>query len=280
MTCGADDPQEFSCTMRQSRRYDFGDPHLADAEGIVAVGGPIDGPRLLEAYRRGIFPWSGRPVRWHSPDPRSIFWRVRLPRRLARLVRRGQFQITFDRAFEQVVRACAEHHRDEGVWIKPAFIKGYTELHELGYAHSVEVWAPDVEQARLQLVGGLYGVQVGGLFSGESMFYLEPNASKVAFAALAYHLYAIGIILFDSQVINEHTYRLGAVLVSRADYLRMLDIAVAQSAGYEGVVWPPDGGGTLAGTPLASAVIAATEPQTTAQPRAPEPRFWSLLNDG
>lgn len=251
--------------------HEFRDPSRANALGVVAVGGPLTGTRLLQAYRRGIFPWSGDPVRWHSPDPRSIFWQVKLPRRLSRMVRQGGFRLSFDRAFDRVMRLCADHHRAAGAWITAQFIEGYNELHAMGHAHSVEVWRGD------ELVGGLYGVQVAGLFSGESMFYLVPNASKVAFAALALHLDAIGIALFDSQVINHHTHKLGAVLVRRTDFLRLLGAALDLTSRFDGAHWPEDGGGSLQGTSLAMAL----SPASTAPPLeriSPPFRFWTIAD--
>lgn len=252
----------------------FPDPRQTDEHGVVAVGGPFDGKRLLEAYRRGIFPWNGDPVRWYCPEPRSIFWEVRIPRRLGRMARRGRFRITFDQAFPQVIAACAAHHRDAGEWITPAFERAYAELHEMGHAHSVEVWQGD------HLVGGLYGVQVAGVFSGESMFHRVPDASKVAFAALAHHLYAIGVVLFDSQVINTHTHALGAVLVHRDDFLQLLHLARDVPTRYDGQRWPPAGAPFLAETALASALDAPVD--ETDRPEREElvakvpKRFWSL----
>ncbi|MCC6748297.1 MAG: leucyl/phenylalanyl-tRNA--protein transferase [Deltaproteobacteria bacterium] len=216
----------------EEARFSFPDPDDADEDGVVAVGGPLDPYRILAAYRRGIFPWSGRPVRWYSPDPRAIFWQARLPRKLGKMARKGGFGVTYDRDFEGVIRGCLEAHRDEGVWITPAFIAGYTGLHRLGYAHSVEVWQGD------ELVGGLYGVQLQGLFSGESMFFRVSNASKVAFAALVARLGSIGTVLVDCQSLTEHTYRLGAGLVRRADYLRLLSQALRVRCLYAESRWP------------------------------------------
>jgi leucyl/phenylalanyl-tRNA--protein transferase len=228
----------------------FPDPRDADDEGVVAVGGPLKAKRLLAAYRQGIFPWSGEPVRWHSPDPRSIFWEVKLPRKLGKMVRRAGFTVSYDRAFRQVAQACADVHRPEGEWITPAFVEAYVELHQLGYAHSVEVWQQG------ELAGGLYGVHVDGLFAGESMFYHVSNASKVAFAALVYHLDALGVALFDCQVINLNTYNLGAALVHRDDYLRMLKIALKLPTPFSGQRWPELGCAPLDETPLKDAVDA------------------------
>lgn len=213
--------------------YVFPDPNEADEEGVVAIGGPLVPERLLVAYRSGIFPWSGDPVRWYSPDPRGIIWKVRSPRRLNKTIRKGEFKVTLDCAFEDVIKNCAKVHKEEGTWITPQFIKAYTELHHMGYAHSVEVWQDD------KLVGGLYGVQIKGFFAGESMFYFVPNASKVAFYALVQHLSRIGVILLDCQMVTEHTARLGAVWVCREDYLMLLDDALRVSAYYDGEKWSP-----------------------------------------
>ena len=263
-----------------SARYRFPDPRGADDDGVVAVGGSFNGRRLLAAYQQGIFPWSGDPVRWYSPEPRSIFWEVRLPRKLGKMVRRGGFNVTYDRAFREVVEACADIHRPEGEWITDAFVEAYDELHQLGYAHSVEVWQDGA------LAGGLYGVHVDGLYAGESMFYRVSNASKVAFAALCYHLDALGVALFDCQVINLNTFKLGAALVHRADYLQMLKLALKISVPFSGERWPLLGCADLTRTPLKDAIHpehrAALTPRGCAQEGSeaheaiPPLRFWSL----
>jgi leucyl/phenylalanyl-tRNA---protein transferase len=213
----------------------FPDPESADDQGLVTVTPKMTPELVLEAYASGIFPWSSRPVRWYSPDPRAIFLRERihLPRKLKRDLRRGGFRVTFDTAFVDVIRACAERHAREGVWITDEFVRTYAQLHERGYAHSVEVWH------EAELVGGLYGIQIRGLYAGESMFYRAPNASKVAFAYLVRQLDRLGIVLFDAQVINEHTHRLGAVLVHRSDYLQLLRIALGAEVP-DGAKWPAE----------------------------------------
>lgn len=263
-----------------SPRYAFPNPRYADEDGVVSAGGQFNAKRLLAAYRQGIFPWSGVPVRWYSPDPRSIFWAVRLPKRLGKVIRKNRFKVTFDQAFERVVQNCADIHRSEGEWITEEFVKGYTTFHELGYAHSVEVWQDG------ELVGGLYGVHIDGLFAGESMFYRKPNASKVAFAALVYHLRALGVVLFDCQVINENTYRFGAALVHREDYLRMLEVALEVNTDFSGVKWPKYGAANLLDTPLKDAVdserfiehydVALKERKYIEEPPI---RFWGLENE-
>ncbi len=222
--------------MQKTRRFIFPDPRGADATGLVAVTRELDAELLLSAYAQGIFPWTVDPVRWYSPDPRAIFLRdrVRLPRRLGRLMRKENLRVTCDQAFTEVMRACAASHAEEGVWISEPFVRAYGELHEQGFAHSVEVWQDD------RLVGGLYGVQLAGLFAGESMFYRVPNASKVAFAHLIGVLDELGNVLLDAQVLNEHTHRLGAVCVRRDDYLALLALALRTPARGAGAPWPKD----------------------------------------
>jgi leucyl/phenylalanyl-tRNA--protein transferase len=214
----------------------FPDPDGADESGLVAVTDSLDTELLLEAYGRGIFPWSEHPVRWYSPDPRALFLRslIRIPRRLGRLMRKGDFRVSFDTAFEPVMQGCADAHRADGVWITPGFLRAYSELHQLGYAHSVEVWRGEA------LVGGLYGVQLGGLFAGESMFHRAANASKVAFAHLVAQLDLVGTVLFDCQVINDHTEALGAVCVPRRDYLAALPLALRVPTRFAGEKWPAE----------------------------------------
>ena len=214
----------------------FPDPRGADATGLVAVTQRLDVDLLLEAYSHGIFPWSEHPVRWYSPDPRAIFLRdrIHLPRRLGRTMRKHELRVTFDTAFVDVMRGCSASHRDGGVWITPGFVRAYNELHQLGYAHSVEVWQG------INLVGGLYGIQLGGLFAGESMFHTIPDASKVAFAHLVAQLDIVGTVLFDCQVINDHTARLGAVCVHRDDYLMALAIARQVPGRFAGEKWPAE----------------------------------------
>jgi leucyl/phenylalanyl-tRNA--protein transferase len=201
------------------QRLWFPDPRLADAEGLVAIGGDFSPQRLLLAYRSGIFPWTDNPITWWSPDPRAIFEfdRVHIPRSLRRLLRKNPFTITRDRAFRQVMEGCAQPApgREES-WVTPAFIMAYTRLHELGHAHSVEVWQNG------ELVGGVYGVAIGGFFAGESMFHRVRDASKVALIHLLQHLRERGFVLFDTQMVTPVTRLLGAVEIPREEYLRRL----------------------------------------------------------
>ncbi len=220
--------------MMQKPRFAFPDPSTADPTGLVAITDRLDADMVLAAYRQGIFPWSEHPVRWYSPEPRSVFLRelIRLPRRLGRVMRKQRFTVTLDRAFDEVIHACALAHLGDGVWITQGFLTAYAELHRRGYAHSVEVWQDG------RLAGGLYGVQLGGLFSGESMFHHVANASKVAFAHLVGQLDTIGTVLIDCQVINENTARLGAVCLHRHDYLELLALALEARCLYAGSIWP------------------------------------------
>ncbi len=193
-------------------------PRLPDVPGLVAVGGDLRPERLLRAYRRGAFPWPDEegPLCWWSPDPRAVFELdgFHVSRRLARTIRSGRFTLTINRDFGGVIRGCAD--RAEGTWITPAMVEGYETLHRLGHAHSVEAWCEGT------LAGGVYGVAVGALFAGESMFSRRRDASKVALSFLMDRLRQRGFQLFDIQVLTEHTARLGAVEIPREEYLRRL----------------------------------------------------------
>lgn len=190
-------------------------------EGLLAVGGEMSVERLRLAYSMGIFPWTDRPVTWWCPDPRGIMEldKIRVSRSLAKFKRKGVFHCTRDQAFEAVIRACAETPRP-GSWITESFIRAYIRMHEAGYAHSVECWQQNV------LVGGIYGVSVGGLFAGESMFYRESNASKIALLHLVEHLRDRGYQLFDVQMVTPLTESLGAIHIRRNDYLDRLEDAM------------------------------------------------------
>jgi leucyl/phenylalanyl-tRNA--protein transferase len=195
------------------------DPEDADEDGLVGVGGDLQPETLLAAYRRGIFPWfdDSLPVLWWSPDPRAIFELagLHISRRLARTIRQGKFELTVNLAFREVMECCAERP-GQGVWITADMIGAYTRLHKLGHAHSVEVWHNDM------LAGGLYGVTIGGLFAGESMFTIVRDASKVALAFVMQRLRERRFQLFDVQFLNDHTERMGAVEIPRREYLSRL----------------------------------------------------------
>lgn len=195
----------------------------ADDMGLVGVGGDLHPRRILEAYRRGIFPWfdEDSPICWWSPDPRAIFelGPIHVSRRLLRTMNTGRFAITVNRAFASVIRGCAE--REEGTWITADMMEAYEALHHLRYAHSVEVWRAN------ELVGGLYGVAIGGFFAGESMFHRCRDASKIALVFALQHLRRLGFQLFDSQFLTEHTARMGAIEIPRDEYLQRLGKALA-----------------------------------------------------
>jgi leucyl/phenylalanyl-tRNA---protein transferase len=204
----------------------FPDPEWADAEGLLAVGGDLTPERLLLAYESGIFPWyaEGLPPMWWSPDPRAVLdeQALHVSKSLARELRRGDFQVTINRAFERVMRECGSE-RDGGTWILPEMIRAYLRLHERGEALSFEVWRDE------RLVGGLYGVQRGALFAAESMFHRETNASKVALVAAVRSLFAAGIELFDVQFLTPHLASMGVYEISRAEYLARARAATARS---------------------------------------------------
>lgn len=207
----------------------FPPPELANEDGVVAVGGDVSPERLLLGYRMGIFPWpvEGFPLLWFSPDPRFVLpiCEVHVGRSLRKQIKRAPFRITMDRAFAQVMDACAAAPRpgQSGTWITPELRQGYVELHQLGFAHSVEAWEDD------ELVGGLYGVSLGRAFFGESMFATRADASKIAFATLCAQLDAWGLDLIDCQVHTEHLERFGAREQSRRAFLSALADRVEDS---------------------------------------------------
>lgn len=208
------------------------DQALRQPDGLLAIGGDLSPPRLLNAYRHGIFPWysQGQPILWWSPDPRTMFATdgVRLGSKFRRGLRRSTWEVRADTAFAEVIRACAETPRpgQRGTWITREMRAAYERMHELGHAHSFEVF----EGARL--VGGIYGVAIGRMFFGESMFSAESGGSKVALAALAAHLGSWGFPLIDAQVENDHLISLGAELWPRARFLA----AVAELTAEPGIV--------------------------------------------
>jgi leucyl/phenylalanyl-tRNA---protein transferase len=206
-------------TGRPRRRKEpwFPPADQADAEGLVAIGGDLSPQRLLAAYDRGIFPWydEGLPPLWWSPDPRGVLEPADLyvSRTLTRTLRRGTFRFTWDHAFADVIRACAED-RAEGTWIIPDMRAAYERLFLLGHAHSAEVWKDDL------LVGGLYGVHRGALFAAESMFHRATDASKAALAVAVRSLARAGIELVDVQFVTPHLASMGAKAMPRSVYLR------------------------------------------------------------
>lgn len=231
-------PETPTPVSRGRSRY-FPSAHLADPDGLLVVGGRLDTQVLLDAYRHGVFPWPADerlPMLWFSPDPRAIIELdgLHISRRLQRMIRGGRFRATADQAFERVMSGCATASGRRGqTWITPEMVKAYARLHRLGHAHSVEVWKEDA------LVGGIYGVSIGGLFAAESMFHLATDASKVALVALVGHLNHRGYQLLDVQQWNPHTGRMGAREIPRAEYLARLAEVVDLPVEFGNLDWNP-----------------------------------------
>jgi leucyl/phenylalanyl-tRNA--protein transferase len=206
----------------------FPDVKRATPEGLVAVGGNLSPKRLLSAYRQGIFPWysENQPILWWSLDPRGIIPLddFHVGATLIKVLKRKIFEIKINTAFEDVMRACAvRSDGSESGWITEEMILAYTELYRLGNAHSIESWRNG------KLVGGVYGIAIGGLFAAESMFYLESNASKIALTALVERMKETGFTLFDCQMVTNVTKRMGAIEISREEYLKQLNKALLQN---------------------------------------------------
>ncbi|SDK82147.1 leucyl/phenylalanyl-tRNA--protein transferase [Modicisalibacter muralis] len=205
------------------------DTALDEPDGLLAAGGALTPDWLLAAYRRGIFPWFGedQPILWWSPDPRLVLFpeHIRITRSLAKRLRNGGFHATCDSAFAAVVEACAAPRADaEGTWITASMQDAYLRLHLLGHAHSIEIWRDE------RLVGGLYGVALGRMFFGESMFSVERDASKIALVHLAQHLRAQGGGLIDCQMPTPHLVSLGARSIARSEFIDYLNEYVDQPA--------------------------------------------------
>ena len=201
----------------------FPHPHLANSYGLLAVGGDLSPERLLLAYQFGIFPWysEGQEILWWTPDPRCVLYpnKLKVSKSMRSLIRKNPFRVTMDHAFDQVIMACSKVPRkgQEGTWITTEMIGAYIEMHRLGHAHSVEVWEKDF------LVGGLYGLAIGKVFFGESMFARVSNASKFGFISLVTTLQDLGYFLIDCQQETPHLISLGAEMISRdrfMDHLR------------------------------------------------------------
>lgn len=210
---------------RLDKRLAFPPVDLAE-DGLLAVGGDLTPERLLLGYSQGIFPWYGPklPILWHSPDPRMVMTTRELiiNRSLKKTIRRRPYALRLDTAFAEVLQGCADAPRpgQDGTWLVPDMVDAYVRLHQLGFAHSFEAWAGD------ELVGGLYGVSLGGCFFGESMFTHAPDASKVAFCASVAQLDGWGITLIDCQVHTEHLERFGAHEVTRPEFIAQLQLAL------------------------------------------------------
>ncbi|MDE0978697.1 MAG: leucyl/phenylalanyl-tRNA--protein transferase [Flavobacteriales bacterium] len=207
-------------------------------EGLLAVGGDLSEARLIAAYEAGVFPWYGEedPILWWAPEKRSILHldELNVSKSMRNILNRGLFEIRMDTSFEQVVRACGDIRREgEGTWISEEITEAYMALHRLGLAHSVETWHKD------KLVGGLYGISIGRMFFGESMFSLMTNASKVAFIHLVRWAKQRGFGPIDCQVQNPHLATLGAREIERAHYMEILEVNLKQHATIKGP-WSPE----------------------------------------
>ncbi len=204
----------------------FPDPELADNSGIIAVGGDLTPRRLLQAYRSGIFPWFNEadPRVWWSPDPRMVLYpaEVKISHSMKKVLKDKVFSVTFDNDFEAVIHFCKTQPRQgqKGTWITKEMMEAYEKLNEMGYAHSVEVWKND------KLAGGLYGVSIGAMFAGESMFSKENNASKAGFITLAKTLEKLHFRMVDCQIYTAHLSSMGAREISRKKYLRELALCL------------------------------------------------------
>jgi len=205
-----------------SDTIEFPPPHLASEDGLLAVGGDLSQKRLLLAYRMGIFPWfsNNEPILWWSPDPRFVLYphEIKVSKTLKKVIKKDMFSVTMDLAFNEVINQCAQVRlgKNQGTWIVKDMIDAYCNLHESGFAHSVEVWLQG------DLVGGLYGVSLGMCFFGESMFTLVSNASNVGLVKLVEHLKELSFDLIDCQVPTEHLIRFGARQIPRMRFLNQL----------------------------------------------------------
>ena len=212
--------------FRLSDQIDFPPAWLARSDGLLCIGGDLHPKRLILAYQNGIFPWFSKnePILWWSPDPRLVLFprEIKASRSLKKNIRKHQFSITFDHAFEETIKACAAPRQaeNEGTWLVDEMIEAYVELHHMGIAHSVETWCQG------KLVGGLYGLSLGKSFFGESMFHTHTDASKAALVFLANHLACHGFDLIDCQVTSEHLLSLGAREIPRQTFLKILKRSV------------------------------------------------------
>jgi leucyl/phenylalanyl-tRNA--protein transferase len=227
--------------LDEKQRFRFPDPALS-RKNLIAVGGNLSPGMLLSAYEQGIFPWYNPedPILWQSPDPRFVVFpeTLHVSASMKKILRQGKFSVTFDRDFPAVIRGCAAARRpgQAGTWISGDIIAAYTELHRLGWAHSAESWQEG------ELAGGCYGIRLGNVFCGESMFARRSNASKAAFLSLARVLFEGGTRFIDCQVPSDHLRSLGGTEMSRADFLSLLRETLGQAR-------PEDAGASPAGGP-------------------------------
>ncbi|MBU3143926.1 leucyl/phenylalanyl-tRNA--protein transferase [Clostridium sp. CF012] len=205
---------------RLSNDLVFPDPSLSEDDGLLALEGDLSPERLLLAYSNGIFPWFSEeePILWWSPNPRFVLYPkdIKISKSMKKILKKNTYRVSFDTCFRDVISNCSNMRKEEGTWITNEMIEAYCKLHELGLAHSVEAWYED------KLVGGLYGVSIGKCFFGESMFSTMDNASKSAFITLTKVLAEKGFVLIDCQVHTNHLESLGAVYISREDFLQVV----------------------------------------------------------
>lgn len=227
------EPQPLPASIGLKPPRFFPSPTSTTLEGLLCIGGRLSPEWLLDAYRHGIFPWpmwDDEPIAWWSPDPRAIIELdgFHISRRLGRTIKSGRFRVTSDQDFDRVIAGCATAGDRRGnTWLTPAMIAAYCRMHALGHAHSVEVWQEN------QLVGGTYGIAIGGLFAAESMFHRVRDASKVAVAHLVARLSARGYRLLDIQQWTPHTGSLGAIEIPRLEYLSRLADAINQPVKFD-----------------------------------------------
>ncbi len=224
--------------FRLSERLDFPPAWLARSDGLLCIGGDLSAQRILLAYENGIFPWfsENEPILWWSPDPRLVLFpgNIKISKSLNKKIKGNFFHLTIDHAFEETILSCSKPRKKEyaGTWLVEEMIEAYVQLHKLGYAHSIEAWKEG------RLVGGLYGLCLGGIFFGESMFSFERDASKIALAALACHLKQHRFDLIDCQVTTNHLLSLGATEISRNSYLDIIQRSIKRKD--IGNIWNPD----------------------------------------
>lgn len=228
--------QTFPILLTESLAFPHLEQALTEPNGLLAVGGDLSSDRLIEAYRHGIFPWFSEqdPLLWWSPCPRAIIpiEQLKVNKTLKKILRRKTFTVTINQHFDEVIKHCANApFRSDETWILTPMIHAYCELHKQGYAHSIEVHKDG------ELVGGLYGVAISGFFSGESMFYRESNASKVALVALGQLLTSVGVDFIDCQILNPFLADMGCIEINRSDFVRLKQQALATSVAKE--TWIP-----------------------------------------
>lgn len=223
----ADDQQAFPATTLA----------LREPNGLLAFGGKLSVQRLLSAYQNGIFPWYGEhdPILWWSPDPRALFTAqsLHVSRSMRRFMATTPLRITLNHDFSAVIKSCADSHAADGCWLHSEMQQAYRELHDCGHAHSVEVWQQH------QLVGGLYGVNVNGIFCAESMFQHHSNASKLALLQFAQHYFRAGGTWVDAQIDNPHLQSLGAITIPRPHYMQQLQRNQQQNHDVSSDFWQP-----------------------------------------